>query len=71
MPQTNGPGKYDPQLSAALRDAGALEGLLIVFDGQLGFGFAAQLKEPNLGRVPEILRIVATQIEDQHKGAHN
>lgn len=62
-----GQGKYDPQLSEALRACGATQGLLIVIDGKEGSSFCAQLDVAHMIRLPHVLRDVAAQIEEQHK----
>lgn len=61
----NGPGKYDALATEARLKAQAQGVMLIVFGGNLGEGFAAQLPPHILIRVPEILRDVARQIEQQ------
>lgn len=57
-----GKGKYDDELSAALRSAGAKQGILIVLDGRAGRGFACQTTVHELMRLPEILESIAAQI---------
>jgi hypothetical protein len=61
----NGAGKYDTIATSARAEAKADGVMLIVFGGQHGPGFSAQLPAHILIRVPEILRDVANQIERQ------
>lgn len=61
----NGPGKYDAIATQARTDAKAAGVILIVFGGEHGQGFSAQLTPEILITVPEILRDVARQIERQ------
>lgn len=64
-----GPGKYDAACSRARIDTKAEGVLLIVFNGEHGQGFSAQLTLPLLLTVPTILREVADRIErDQALG---
>ncbi len=57
-----GPGKYDDVCTAA-RCATGGSVLLIVFDGDRGSGFSAQVAGALLGSIPGVLREVADQIE--------
>ena len=59
----HGPGKYDKQLTTALNSVGALEGILIVIDGDSGQGFSAQFSVENTESVPKMLRHIADEIE--------
>jgi hypothetical protein len=63
--RTNGPGKYDAIATTARTDAKAVGVILIVFGGEHGAGFSAQLPAEILITVPEILRDVARKIEMQ------
>jgi hypothetical protein len=58
-----GPGKYDPETTRIRRDTHAAGVLLVVFDGDRGNGFSAQLPLDLTLRIPEILRDIADQIE--------
>jgi methylmalonyl-CoA mutase cobalamin-binding subunit len=63
--KTNGPGRYD-DLATEVREKAAAEGVMvIVFGGNKGPGFSAQLPAHILIAVPQILRDVANQIERQ------
>lgn len=58
-----GPGKYDDACTRARIDCKAQGVILIVFSGDLGHGFSAQLP-PGLGlTVPAVLRDAADRIE--------
>ena len=58
-----GPGKYDEECTTA-REATKAEGaLLLVFNGNKGSGFSAQIPTKWLLKIPVILRSVADQIE--------
>jgi hypothetical protein len=57
--------KYEKQLDAALKDAGAREGILIIFKGNQGDGFCSQLTPIALMQAPRILRELAESIEEQ------
>lgn len=57
-----GKGKYDDELTEALRRAGATRGVLIVFDGKGGPGFACQTTPLELMRLPEVLESLAAQM---------
>lgn len=58
-----GPGKYDNICTRVHEDTQAQGVLLIVINGALGSGFSAQLTPEDTGRVPQLLRQVADQIE--------
>lgn len=57
-----GPGKYDDACVAAREMTGG-SCLLIVLDGKRGPGFSAQVALPDLVKVPDVLRIVADQMQ--------
>ena len=58
-----GPGKYDDLCTKARLAAKAEGTLLIVFGGNKGSGFSAQIPFELLVGVPAILRTVADEIE--------
>jgi hypothetical protein len=62
MPE--GPGKYDDLCTAARQTAEADAALLIIFGGNMGSGFSAQIPSNLVGDVPAILRAIADQIEE-------
>lgn len=64
-----GPGKYDDELTRALRKSRATTGILIVIDGERGPGFSCQTTPEYLMRLPGILRFMATQIENDFNAA--
>lgn len=64
---TLGPGKYDKQLENALKECGALEGILIICDSPRGPSFCCQLSRYNGERLPNTLRQMADQIEADMK----
>ena len=58
-----GPGKYD-DLATQIREKAKASGVLvIVFDGEKGSGFSAQLPLELMVNIPQMLRSVAEQIE--------
>jgi hypothetical protein len=60
----DGPGKYDDACTAARESTQAQGVLLVVLGGNKGNGFSAQFVGADMvGRVPELLRVVADQIE--------
>jgi len=59
----NGPGKYDALCTAAREQARAVGCVLIVFGGEHGHGFAVQAPGIVAGKLPEMLRIMADNIE--------
>jgi hypothetical protein len=61
MPE--GQGKYDDLCTAARQAAESEATLLIVFGGNKGNGFSAQIPRDLLETVPEILRALADEIE--------
>lgn len=61
-----GPGKYDPILTKAKNEAGAISAALIVADGIHGSGFALQGTGEFLLRLPGVLRYMADQIEREN-----
>lgn len=63
IPMGNGPGKYDDVCTMAREAAKAKGVLLMVFDGEHGQGFSAQLPPELVLGIPAVLRQVADQIE--------
>jgi hypothetical protein len=58
-----GPGRYDPEvteLRARLKADGVV---LLVFGGERGQGFSAQLTFPLMAMMPQMLREMADEIE--------
>lgn len=58
-----GPGRYDEQATRVRLETKALGVLLIVFGGEHGNGFSAQLPLEELLLVPRVLRSVADDLE--------
>jgi hypothetical protein len=58
-----GPGKYDEAATAARKQTRANGVILIVFDGDRGNGFSAQLDARRLFAIPQMLRNLADEIE--------
>lgn len=59
-----GPGKYD-DLCTLVREAAEAEGaLVVVVGGAKGPGFSCQFPPHLLRRIPEMLRIIADDIEN-------
>lgn len=65
-----GKGVYDDAASVARQSTKGKAVILIVFDGEHGNGFSAQLSAEYMIRVPSVLRTVAAQIE-QDRQSHN
>lgn len=63
-----GPGKYDKQLTEALKSSGAKQGLLIVIDGKDGPSFCAQMTKELTKEIPQLLRHLAKNIEKTELG---
>jgi hypothetical protein len=57
-----GPGKYDEIATAARKGV-----VLMVLDGEFGYGFSAQLPPEYYSGLPEVLRQVAEQLEAEMK----
>ena len=60
-----GAAKYDEALTLARKKAKASAALLIVLDGENGPGFSCQGKLDTLAALPEILLMVAKEIEGE------
>jgi len=58
-----GPGKYDLQLTEALKSAQAKTGFLIVIDGNQGAGFACQMEFGAGRKLLRILKYMTDEIE--------
>ena len=63
-----GKGKYDSALSDALDKCEAMQGVLIVIDGKDGPGFCAKMTSTVHKGLPEILRTIAIEIEQEYHG---
>jgi len=64
---TIGIGKYDGELTTALKEAKAVSGALIVMDGKKGAGFSIQVEESLLQSLPKVLEYMASQIRVDFK----
>jgi len=62
-----GPGKYDEEAMEVLKEAEGRGVLLMVFEGKRGSGFSWVGDINIILKVPEILRVIAKQIEDDMK----
>lgn len=63
-----GPGKYDEEATMVRERTKALGVMVIVLGGNKGEGFAAQFADETLMyHVPEMLRTMAQQIDDDIK----
>ena len=60
-----GPGKYDDVCTRAREQAEALGAIVIIFEGKHGNGFSCQLPPSAILVIPDILRQVAKQIEEE------
>lgn len=58
-----GPGKYDELCTEARTKAKAAGAILLIFEGDKGFGFSVQLPVDKLTSVAKVLRTVADTIE--------
>jgi hypothetical protein len=58
-----GPGRYDELCTEAREKAKAWGAVLIIFEGDKGYGFSAQLPPDELRKVPAVLRYLADTIE--------
>jgi hypothetical protein len=58
-----GPGKYDALCTEVREKAHAVGAVVLVFDGQHGSGFSAQLPLELTLRMPTMLRDMADEIE--------
>lgn len=63
--KTNGPGKYDDLATYVRNKVHARGVVVLIFGGDQGEGFSAQLPADLLITLPAILRDVATQVERQ------
>jgi len=62
-----GAGKYDDLCSQIREQTQATGVLIVVFNGNFGNGFSAQIADPLLlARLPQVLREVAKKIEDSY-----
>lgn len=58
-----GPGKYDEACTKARELTKAEGAVLIIYNGEFGHGFSAQLTIPAVSALPKVLRQIADQIE--------
>jgi hypothetical protein len=62
-----GPGKYDAECTQAREAAKATGALLVIFEGDRGFGFSVQGPLPMIAEIPQVLRVMADKIEADTK----
>ena len=62
-----GPGKYDKLTTKIMDKTGAVGCLLMVFEGEKGSGFSVQAPLEMQIQLPDILRSMAEQIEEDVK----
>jgi hypothetical protein len=62
-----GPGKYDLECEHVRKMAGAQGVILLVLNGDRGTGFSAQIPAEGFDMIPNVLRQVAGQIEQDAK----
>lgn len=60
-----GPGKYDDLCTYVREQSGGQGAIVIVIGGKRGNGFACQTDLATLQSLPEILRHMADEIDDQ------
>lgn len=65
----NGPGKYDQVCTDVFAETEAKLVGLIVIDGKKGSGFSVQGDINNILKLPEYLRDIARQIDEQIKSS--
>lgn len=58
-----GPGKYDDLCTEAREKSGGLGAILIILEGEKGFGFSVQIPIHLMSLLPELLRDMADTIE--------
>lgn len=58
-----GPGKYDDSCTRVRIETKAEGAMIIIFNGEHGHGFSAQLPKHAVAGIPQVLRDVADQIE--------
>ena len=58
-----GPGKYDDELTSIMESTKAQSAILIIIGGNKGEGFCCQATFEITLRLPEILRLIADQLE--------
>ncbi len=63
----DGPGKYDPVCSAVRELTGASGAVVFIFDGVLGHGMSVLGPPEFHAQLPEVLRDVARQIEEEQR----
>lgn len=59
-----GPGKYDDLATTVIKAAHARGVVVIVFDGDKGNGFSVQADAQVAAILPDVLRYMAEQLED-------
>jgi hypothetical protein len=62
-----GPGKYDDLCTYVRTESKARGAIVIVFDGDKGQGFSAQLDIEDTLKMPSVLRAMADDIEASFK----
>jgi hypothetical protein len=62
-----GPGKYDDLCTLVRKNANAAAAIVLIIDGKIGNGFACQGHPGILRELPDLLREVANQIEEDAK----
>jgi hypothetical protein len=63
-----GPGKYDDLCTYVREQAKAAGVIVIVFEGEKGAGFSVQAPLAMQLQLPSVLRLIATQIENDLGG---
>ncbi len=62
-PEPMDAGKYDDALTRARKETGGVAGILIIFGGVAGHGFAVQAPSKEFAKIlPELLRYIADHI---------
>ena len=58
-----GPGKYDELCTEAREKANSLGAVLLIFDGEKGWGFSVQMPPSLMADLPKLLREMADIVE--------
>lgn len=61
MPE--GPGKYDELCTEAREKAKSIGAVLMIFDGEKGWGFSVQMPPRFMAQLPALLRDMANKVE--------
>lgn len=60
-----GPGKYDELCTEAREKAQSVGAILMIFEGENGWGFSVQMPPHLMAQLPPLLREVANKVENE------